>query len=57
MPCFAPKFFEVAKRIIEMTNDCVLVHADFDSDSAQNFDVWDMILTNKHFVPRIIQKN
>lgn len=28
----APKFFEVAKRIIEMTNDCVLVahNADFD---------------------------
>jgi DNA polymerase-3 subunit epsilon len=28
----APKFFEIAKRIIEMTNDCVLVahNADFD---------------------------
>jgi DNA polymerase-3 subunit epsilon len=28
----APKFFEVAKRIIEMTNDCILVahNADFD---------------------------
>ncbi len=28
----APKFFEVAKRIVEMTNDCVLVahNADFD---------------------------
>lgn len=32
MLCSAPKFFEVAKRIIEMTNDCVLVahNADFD---------------------------
>jgi DNA polymerase-3 subunit epsilon len=29
----APKFFEVAKRIIEMTNDCILVahNADFDN--------------------------
>jgi DNA polymerase-3 subunit epsilon len=28
----APKFFEVAKRIIEITNDCVVVahNADFD---------------------------
>jgi DNA polymerase-3 subunit epsilon len=32
MLCGAPKFFEVAKRIIEMTNDCVLVahNASFD---------------------------
>ena len=32
MLSFAPKFFEVAKRIIEMTNDCVIVahNASFD---------------------------
>jgi hypothetical protein len=37
MPCFAPKFFEVAKRIIEMTNDCVLVVADLIADDCTEF--------------------
>ena len=56
----APKFFEIAKRIIEITNDCVIVahNASFDYRILElNSDDWAMILNPEHSVQLNYQKD
>jgi DNA polymerase-3 subunit epsilon len=53
----APKF--LSRRIIEITNDCVVVahNADFDYRILkQNFAAWGMILIPKHFTVELSKK-